>query len=855
MPIADGSFWGEDMSLSARNSVRCCCLAVAVSLGLAATLPTLAQQTTARYELNLPGQPLRNALIALGKATHLNIAFEPASVAGLSAPVLVGNYTPDEALDQLLKGSGLRARRTEGGSYAVEPASAKHKHQGTQPVTTNDKIHSDTHSKQTSSDGSQTLDTVVVTAHVQGFSATRIPTELKEIPQSVSVIDQQTLQQQNANDLASAFNWAPGISVVQETSMASYFMSRGFSIGTLHVDGGGPMAYAFAVGQNGRVDLSQYDNIELLRGADALFGGTGQPGGSINLTRKRPQAEASTALSASAGSWDNYRVEADINTGSITDDGHLRARLVAVDESQHYFYDTAQRRMNKLYAIAEYDLLPSTQLEAGGSIERTPSFVQFVSGLPRYYDGSDAHLPRSTALTFPWAKSSSTNKEGFLRVEHSFNERWKLKTGVTRTEQDQNSAYPGSLAGIDPVSRTMNPLLMTVNAGPLATRQLTTDITLAGSFDWNGRAQEVGLGFDVTRRSSMTDIGDFPLSGPPIDPFHFDPSLYPAPTSPPWHSLKYTLNAREHGVFASLKLRPLDGWTVTAGARSTSSRLHEVNQDSYESLQFPGESGTGSSSSVITPFLGVVYDISPTYSAYASYADTSQGYSSSLITTSGQILNPPRGTNMELGVKAGWDQGRLNGSLALFDIQQIDVAVRDPAAPFGPPGSNCCFIATTQRSKGVEATLNGQLAPGWQLSAGYTLNINRQGDGGTLSTVTPKHLLKLWTSYRLPGRAAAWDIGGGIVAQTKNYRQDVSCSAFDLAILRCTGLSAPYHAEQGFYAVATLRVGYRVNERWNLALNVDNLFDRRYYQTIGTVKSGNWYGAPRNAMLTVRGEF
>jgi outer-membrane receptor for ferric coprogen and ferric-rhodotorulic acid len=46
-----------------------------------------------------------------------------------------------------------------------------------------------------------------------------------------------------------------------------------------------------------------------------------------------------------------------------------------------------------------------------------------------------------------------------------------------------------------------------------------------------------------------------------------------------------------------------------------------------------------------------------------------------------------------------------------------------------------------------------------------------------------------------------------------------------------------------------------VNERWNLALNVDNLFDRRHYQTIGTVIRGNWYGAPRNAMLSVRGEF
>lgn len=819
------------MLLSAKH----CCLAIAISLSLGA-LPALAQQTTAPYALNLPEQPLRDSLLALGKATHVNIVFDPAVVAGRRAPVLRGQYTPGEALRQLLAGSGLSAQQTPGGSYSVEPTPAPgNSPSGTRPASSS--IAAD-------ASKTNTLDTVVVTAKVQGFSATRMPTALKDIPQSVSVIDRETLNQQNANDLSTAFNWATGVTMIQGSSVDSLFFSRGFQIKNFHIDGGGPMQIYSVTGQLTRLDLSQYESIELLRGADALFGGTGEPGGSINLARKRPLPESGVSLTASAGSWDRYRVEADINTGKITDDGRLRARLVAVNESEHYFYDTAQRRMNKLYAVAEYDLRPRTQLRAGGSVERTPDFVQFAVGLPRNADGSDPHLPRSTALTFPWLQNSSTSREGFLQLDHAFNDRWKLKAGVTRTEQDQTAAYVQPMAGINPVTRTID--FVQFGGGPLHNQQTTTDITLAGSFDWNGRPQELVFGAD-TKRQEATAAGST-LYGAPLDPFRLD--TYPQPTHVAYSSLSRS-SGREDGVFASVKIRPADGWALTAGARGTWSRIHTENQARFGSRQGRLNVGEASSSGMITPFFGAVYEINPTYSLYASYAGTNQGYGAGNLTRSGQVIPPARGTNMEAGLKAAWDEGRLNGSLALFDIRQINVSDFDPATPFPQP-PHCCFLSTTQRSKGVEAELNGRLAPGWQLGAGYTLNINHAGDVRSLFATTPKHLFKLWTNYRLPG--GAWDIGGGIVAQTEHFKMGVACTAFDMTTGRCTAYG-PFRTQQGFYPVATLRVGYRVNERWNLALNVDNLFDRRYFQTINAPQFGNWYGAPRNWMLTLRGEF
>jgi outer-membrane receptor for ferric coprogen and ferric-rhodotorulic acid len=60
---------------------------------------------------------------------------------------------------------------------------------------------------------------------------------------------------------------------------------------------------------------------------------------------------------------------------------------------------------------------------------------------------------------------------------------------------------------------------------------------------------------------------------------------------------------------------------------------------------------------------------------------------------------------------------------------------------------------------------------------------------------------------------------------------------------------------QGAYAVAGLRLGYRIDPKWSVALNIDNVFDERYYQTITSTYYGNWYGAPRNFTLSLRGQF
>ena len=147
------------------------------------------------------------------------------------------------------------------------------------------------------------------------------------------------------------------------------------------------------------------------------------------------------------------------------------------------------------------------------------------------------------------------------------------------------------------------------------------------------------------------------------------------------------------------------------------------------------------------------------------------------------------------------------------------------------------------RSEGLDAEVSGELARGWNLFAGYTFNKTKylkdvSSEGQTFNSYTPKHLLRVWSTYRLPGDLQAFTVGGGVNAQSASYRQVGSI-----------------WANNGGRAVWSAVVKYQINHHWTAALNVNNLFDKRYYGSVAALVNGNYYGDPRNVMVTLRGAF
>lgn len=834
---------GSDLTLQATTSDSF--LVRAADATPASAPPVVPAETSA---FHLPAQTLSTTLEAISKATGQTIRVGGGLSMSLIAVPVEGVMTPLEAVRTALTGTGLRVQSSADGELTVlaldHDAAAAPKDEVTE------------------------MDKFVVTAKFEGLAAMRVPTELREIPQSVSLVDQATLKQQNANDLAAAMDHMTGISLNAGSSTRSTLFSRGFAIGGLHVDGSAPLGF----GSDGTQlnDLSEYDRIEVLRGADALFGGAGDPGGSINLVRKRPLESAGTQLILSLGSSNDRRLQVD-TTGPLAEDGALRGRVVASVARQDYFYDDAERDNRKLYGILEYDVGPNTRLSLGGSFEDSNARPN-AAGLPLYDDGSDPRLPRSTGLVFRQNRQQDLKREGFAQVSHDFSQRWKLKAGATMVTQSGSSMLIGNQSPINPVTGLADTTRLQTTSTQERARQYSAEATLSGSWDWNGRRQDFVVGADYVRNivPALVSRSGY-VVGPPLDAWAFDPGAYaiaPASTEKPVTVLNLgSVNVSGIGLYTSLRVRPWAGWSLIIGARDNFLRSYDgADNDGYDIgrdgiMPVRGSTATRTRvNSVVTPYAGVTYDVSKQYSLYGSYAEIYRP-NNDRRTVQGDAIPPTRGVNMEVGVKATWLSGRMNGSLAAFKIRQRNVAMIDFLNFSGD-----FYVPSENTSKGFEAELSGFLSPAWQWGSGYTYNKNRtmvkvprdqleakgQSAALPLSTITPKYLFKLWTNYQFPGELDAWSIGGGLNAQSEIYSEGVACTKHDAT--GCIGDRVPFHNRQGFYAVATLRAAYQISPHWSVALNVNNLFDRRYYQTIGNTYYGNWYGVPRNAMLALTGD-
>jgi len=159
-----------------------------------------------------------------------------------------------------------------------------------------------------------------------------------------------------------------------------------------------------------------------------LFGGYGNPGGTVSLVRKRPREEFAFETSILGGSWDQKRIELDV-TGPLARDGAFRGRAVAMYSNRHYFYELANRERAKLFGVLEYDLSPLATLTAGGSYE-TDDSRPYLEGLPSSWDGVNwkkAVFPRSDSLIFDWNHSRTDTTQAYVQYRQRLGDGWALR--------------------------------------------------------------------------------------------------------------------------------------------------------------------------------------------------------------------------------------------------------------------------------------------------------------------------------------------------------------------------------------------------------------------------------------------
>ncbi|MEJ1962957.1 MAG: TonB-dependent receptor [Gammaproteobacteria bacterium] len=700
------------------------------------------------------------------------------------------------------------------------------------------------------------FDEIIVRGTTEAFVATRVATPLREIPQTISLVSPEQIRQQDSTDLSDALVHAIGITTVRDDTLGQTFYARGFRITAFHIDGGAAVN-SFGLTSApflGAPDMVEFERIEILRGADSLFGGDGTPSASVNLVRKRPLDTLSMRFNASGGSWNDYRMEGDI-TGPVGTSTTLRARLAGVYMQRDSFLDTTRLTREKIFGALDYDLTPATLVSIGASIQ-TDNSVPFIGGLPLYGDGSDPGLPRNTAFTFNWGRYDTRIRELYLKIAQSFGPDWKLAFNATSLDGRASFRYGFFQSNINPVTHGLaDPPVALFSASPSTQQQSLLDATLTGVFGWRGIRFEAAIGGDYRYLKDRASTAFFSI-GPPLvlDAFRFDSTAYAEPVPPAEATISDVWQTtNQFGVYTSLRTLFASDWSVVTGARYSRAKAQTIAVFRAGTNSLTDLSGYQDPRTV-APYAGVMYELTHRYSLYVSYADINQTMGQ-VKRINGELLGPADGVNLELGIKGAWRNGLLNGSLAAYQIHQQGVPLRDARSPTsGAFIEGCCYLPGTNRSQGFDLEISGSPAPGWALNAGYTFNTNRAAIGNKLSFVTPKHLLKVWTSQELRGPLDGWTVGGSLRAQTHNTTGAQRCSSFDSAG-ECDGTTQNFRIEQKAYAVLDLRAAYRLNTNLQASLGVGNVFDRTYYETTGTIVSGNWYGEPRSVSVRIDGRY
>lgn len=775
--------------------------AIAVVAAIGAVPAASAQVATAGARFAIPAGPLDAALRSFGRTAGVAVSFDPARVGGKTTRGLSGSHSAPAGLEILLRGTGLRAMPDGAGGYVIAGAAAA--------VTAQDPAEA------------PDPDIVVIGKGYGVEVGAKSVAPLKEVPNTVTLVDQQRIREQNLFSITDLAAQTVGLTVTGGDSDLAQFMTRGFTIDNYLVDG---------VPNNGFTgeipDLFLYDRVEILRGPAGLFSGSGSPAGSINLVRKRPLPEFALSALAAGGSWNNFRGEIDVST-PVSEGIGLRAGLAYQDRDQ--FYDVADQSRLVAFGVADFALGETTKLTVGGHYDRYRGAS--FSGLPGLA-GPEGQanplpdLPRSTYASADWNRSNFDTKAAFAELRQELGADWVVRLSSTygKTETDLVTSYALSFTGI---TETDGEALLLASRNQREFDYLTADLNIVGRFALFGQEHELLAGLDYQRKtydehfSDRAFLGSFDLYDPVYDVPEPDfPFTYVADT-----------RTRQVGAYGQARLKLAEPLTLVLGGRLN---WHE---NALTPRLPAGDTSKIESNGRFTPYAGVVWDVTPRWSAYASYAETFAPQGGQ--TLEGDPIAPVVGKQYEAGIKGDLFDQRLLLSFALYRIEQTGRSQPDPR------DINFVTASGKVRSQGVEIEANGELLPGWRLNGGYVYNDNEYvrdaaNEGARFTLASPKHSIKLWSSYQpQAGALARVSVGGGINWQS-------STEAF------LTFLGGTTGARQPGYAVVNARLGYDLTDAITLGVNVNNLFDKHYYERVSGTEFGNFYGAPRNVLFTVR---
>ncbi|HWU99348.1 MAG TPA: TonB-dependent siderophore receptor [Oxalicibacterium sp.] len=648
-------------------------------------------------------------------------------------------------------------------------------------------------------------------------SATKINAPLRDIPQTVNVITQELMRDKGVRSMEDAVKSVPGVSLVHGDGQRDQVFIRGFnSLGDQFIDGIRDDAMYFR-------DMSNIEQIEVVKGPASVLYGRGSSGGMINRITKKPGIDKSEA-SLEVGSWNQRRGEFDIARN--VKDSNVSFRMTGAIERADSFRDQQFLEREAFAPSVMFNISSDTSLLLQAEYLHDKRVTDF--GIPSF-NGRPIKVDPSTYYGSANARDADTAEAtvaaGSMTLDHRFNGEWSIRNAFRyyQYELDRFNVVPGAVtanaafpSGYQ-VARTRGGIARDEH-GFFNQTELTQNTTLGGM------THQIlyGVEFGVQDRTQLNRSG----SAAPVDAFH--------PNAASGSTTNLTVNPGSSnsgsstvaGAYVQDLISLSDKWKALFGIRYDSFK-QEVNV-----AAIPDRTDTAWS-----PRAGVVYQPTTTQSYYASVSKSFQPSAENFNLTAGNaIFDPQETTSKEIGTKLDLFDGKASATASLFNLERTNITTTDP---FG-----ITTAVGTQRTNGLELTFAGDLSDGWRISTGYAYLDAKVSKSNTVTagiavegkkaTVTPEHSANVWLTKAL---TPAWTAGAGI-----NYVGDRFADPTNTVTLPS-------------YTTMDAMVSYKI-KGVDLQLNIYNLFDKEYIASAHSGLANSLLpGTPRSAMLTARYAF
>jgi len=711
------------------------------------------------YAFDIPAGPLDEAIVAFRARTGRTV--EPPDgvpLAVLMSPGVRASCTADEALERLLAGTPLRFRTAGDGRYALDVAIA--------------------------------AEQVDVTARLvpyrgdESATATRTPTPVRDVPQTLIVVPHQLMTDQNVQSVGEAMRNVPGVSVAQGEGNRDQVVIRGISSSSdFYVNG-------IRDDQERFRDLYNVNSVEVLQGPAAVLFGRGGGGGVVNLVTRGPVRGAPSEVELELGSFDHKRATAQI-------DGSLGARasfhVSAMGEDSDSFRDS--------YFLHRYAVNPTLRVEFSGATTLTAGVEHLNDrrladrGIPSSA-GGPVDVSSSQLFGSPTQNNAESGVDSvYVTFAHRFANGAQVRNSFLAGQYDKyyQNVYPGSAVNAagrftlsaynHTVDRTnvfnQSDLIYAVRTGPLA------HTLLAGV--------EVGHQFQDEVRHTAA-----PIPNVEVTASVHDANFATAPLVIDRHAASDVV-----GIYVQDQIAMTGQVKAVVGARTD---RFSVAVDDH----MPGASDLSRVDVATSPRVGIVYQPNDRASIYTSYTYTflPSGQTLGLAVNTVQ-LEPENAKNYEAGAKFDLFDRRLAVTAAFFRLDRNNVKNTDP----NDPGR--LVLTGQQRTNGVVVSVAGNIGARLQLQGGYS-NLDARITADTASApagrkvgLVPRSQFSLWSTYLLSKR---WTAGGGLVDQSSVYTSFTN----QVELPRLTRVDA--------------MLAYRLT-RARIAINAENLTDTVYYPT------------------------